>query len=236
MVKQACMAESTGCSLSRDIKIVKDMKTSQTPTGMPNDHEISRAAKIIRAGGVVLFPAKCLYGLAADAMNSEAVERVFQIKQRPRTNPLLVLIRDIHDLDGLVKSVPESARVLMDRFWPGDVTIVFHASDKLSTALTAGTGKIGIRMPQHPIAKALVKRAGVPITGTSANISGMEGCSSISMIDSKVLGQVDMVLNAGFLRGGKGSTVVDVTEKPLKILREGQILEYKILKIISGLY
>ncbi len=222
--------------MSRNINIIEDINTSQTPIDMPKDNEVSRAAQIIRAGGVVLFPAKCLYGLAADALNPEAVERVFQIKQRPRTNPLLVLIHDIHDLDCLVRSVPESARALMDRFWPGDVTIVFRASHKLSTALTAGTGKIGIRMPQHPIAKALVQKAGVPITGTSANISGMEGCSSISMIDSKFLGQVDMVLNAGFLKGGSGSTVVDVTEKPPKVLREGQLSKDEILKTVLGFY
>lgn len=203
---------------------------------IPDDGVISRAATVIKSGGVVLFPAKCLYGLAADAMDRRAVERVFQIKHRPRTNPLLVLINDEKDLASLVKEIPASARALMDRFWPGDVTIVFHGCEELPKALTAGTGKIGIRMPQHPVARALVRKAGVPVTGTSANFSGTEGCNAVSLIDMELLEQVDMVLDSGVLRGGMGSTVVDVTENPVKILREGQVLKNEIFKTVSGFY
>ncbi|MBF0202889.1 MAG: threonylcarbamoyl-AMP synthase [Desulfamplus sp.] len=201
-----------------------------------HSNAIQKAAAIINAGGVVVFPAKCLYGLAADALNPEAVERVFHIKQRPLTNPLLVLIDDVCQLDSLVMPVSDNigsfaAIALMERFWPGNITLVFHAAPNLPEALTAGTGKIGIRMPGHPVARALVRQVGRPITGTSANISGKPGCNQISQLDPEILSKVDMVLDHGILKGGMGSTVVDVTCAPVKIIRQGEIGSHDILKI-----
>ncbi|MBF0235044.1 MAG: L-threonylcarbamoyladenylate synthase [Desulfamplus sp.] len=248
---------------------------------------IKKAATIIHVGGVVVFPAKCLYGLAADALNPAAVQRVFEIKQRPLTNPLLVLIDDISQLDLLVKPVSEnrssfqsgeiqseeiqsglngsplkqktnlhghydappnyenqggifmvkryltaSALSLIEKFWPGNITLVFNAIDDLPKALTAGTGKIGIRMPGHPVARSLVRQVGSPITGTSANISGKAGCKEISMLDPDILSQIDMVLDSGILKGGIGSTVVDVTCDPVKIVREGEISRDEVIKAI----
>ncbi len=199
----------------------------------PKGDFISRACDILKAGGVVVFPAKCLYGIAVDAFNPEAISRVFGIKQRPRNNPLLVLINDRADLKGLVKKVPEPARILMDRFWPGDVTIVFEAVDRLPGILTAHTGKIGIRMPQHPVAKALTRGLGKPITGTSANLSGAQGISRIQDLPPALVDRVDLILDAGRLKGGKGSTVVDVTGQQVLVLREGEILEADIHAILQ---
>ncbi|MBF0573933.1 MAG: threonylcarbamoyl-AMP synthase, partial [Desulfamplus sp.] len=196
--------------------------------------EIKKAAKIINLGGVVVFPAKCLYGVAVDALNSEAVNRVFNIKQRPTNNPLLVLIDDIIQLNSLLKPISEKqliseqALFLIDKFWPGNITLVFHAEPTLPKALTAGTGKIGVRIPGHPVARALVKAVGKPITGTSANISGQAGCKEISTLAPEILSKVDMVLDAGTLKGGIGSTVVDLTCNPIKILRQGEIASSEI--------
>ncbi|MBF0377844.1 MAG: threonylcarbamoyl-AMP synthase [Desulfamplus sp.] len=197
---------------------------------------INKAAKTINLGGVVVFPAKCLYGVAVDALNSEAVNRVFNIKQRPSNNPLLVLIDDISQLNSLLKPISEKqliseqALYLIDKFWPGNITLVFHASPALPKTLTSGTGKIGVRVPGHPVARALVKAVGKPITGTSANISGQAGCKEISMLAPEILSKVDMVLDAGTLKGGIGSTVVDLTCNPIKILRQGEIASSEILK------
>lgn len=211
---------------------------------------IIKAAKMINEGKVVVFPSKCLYGLAADALNPQAVERIFQIKQRPLTNPLLVLIDDISQLDLLVKpsfkqrgiyqsgakaSLSVTANALIKEFWPGNLTIVFDAVDGLPGALTAGTGKIGIRMPGHPVARRLVRAVGRPITGTSANISGRAGCKEISLLDPDILSCVDMILDNGPLKGGTGSTVVDVTCDPVRIVREGEVSAEDIFRTVKNI-
>lgn len=206
-------------TLSCDQKIV----TLAPCPGNSWEEPLARACTIIDQGGTVIFPAKCLYGIAADPFNSKAVERVFEIKIRPGTNPILLLINERSDLESLVKGIPPEAVILMDRFWPGDVTIVFEASDRLPGTLTAHTGKIGIRMPQHPVARALVRRFGRPVTGTSANFSGSMGASRIQDLPPALVDRVDLVLDAGELKGGSGSTVVDVTGSKVRVLREGEI-------------
>ncbi len=202
----------------------------------PHEVVVERAADLIKKGGMVVFPAKCLYGLAVDAFNPEAVARIFKVKQRPPTNPILVLIPDVSALEQLVTEVSSAARAIMDRFWPGDVTLVFEAGPDLPYVLTASTGKIGVRLPQHPVARALVKAVGVPVTGTSANISGEKGCVRADALDIRLLQGVDMVLDAGTLKGGQGSTVVDVTQFPPRVLRRGEIGETEILQCVSGIH
>ncbi len=204
--------------------------------------QVQHAALIIQNGGVVVFPAKCLYGLAADALNPSAVERVFNIKKRPSDKPLLVLIDNPAWLNTLVKQIPREADRLMDKFWPGDLTLVFDALDHLPDILTAGTGKIGIRIPGHPVAGELVRQCARPITGTSANISGGSGCRDIAMLDPDItnsmdmINSVDMLIDAGVLKGGRGSTVVDITLSPVRIIREGEISQSDIFKTISEFY
>ena len=168
---------------------------------VPKPETIRQAAAVIRGGGVVCFPTRCLYGLGADAFNAAAVERVFDIKQRPAELPLLVLINSPAQMDGLARSIPRVAHVLMQRFWPGRLTLVLEAEASLPERLTAGTGKIGIRLAAHTVARALVEAVGNPITGTSANISGGTGCRQISELDPKIRRQVDIVLDGGPLKG-----------------------------------
>ncbi len=199
----------------------------------PQHEIVIKAARIIKQGGVVLFPTRYLYGLGADAFNSAAVARVFEIKQRPYHKPLLVLLDKQENLSRLVKTIPPAARRIMDRFWPGDVTIVLLAKANLPENLTAGTGKIGVRMPQHPIARALTNAVEGPITATSANVAGKVGCSQIQDLDPLIAEKLDLILDAGPLEGGIGSTVVDVTTETLKILREGAIPGRDILSALG---
>jgi len=189
----------------------------------PSPDAISRAAEVIKNQRVVVFPTQCLYGLAADARNPDAIKKIFQIKHRPETNPLLILLHSRTDLEKLVTHIPETAEMLMKTFWPGGLTLVFEAAPGVSDLLTAGTGKIGIRIPAHPVARALVKAAGRPVTGTSANLSGAPGCSRIQNLPNELIQAVDLVLDAGSLKGGTGSTVVDITCDPPRILRSGAI-------------
>lgn len=182
---------------------------------------IAEAAGCVADGGIIVFPTRCLYGLGADALNPEAVGRVFALKNRPADNPLLVLVRDISEIDRFAKEIPPAARSIMVRFWPGSITLVFKAGPGLPGALTAGTGKIGIRIPGHPVAAALVKALGGPITGTSANLAGDPGADRIETLDPRMAAAVDLILDAGPLAGGAGSTIVDVTVDPPRVLREG---------------
>ncbi|MEE4263997.1 MAG: L-threonylcarbamoyladenylate synthase [Desulfobacteraceae bacterium] len=197
----------------------------------PDPDMIQEASEIIRKGGVVGFPTRCLYGLAADAFNPDAVERIFQIKQRPVEKPILILIDSPSQLERLVTHISGSANVIMKRFWPGRVTLVFDASAEVPDTLTAGTGKIGIRLAAHPVAAALARAIQGPITGTSANISGCPGCYQIEDLQPAVTEQLDLILDTGPLRGGCGSTVVDVSGDIPRVLREGTVSKRDILSM-----
>ncbi len=189
----------------------------------PDPGAIRRAAEIVRAGGVVVYPTSLLYGLGADATRAAAVKRIFAIKQRIPEKPVSVLINRKEDLPGLVTGIPDAARSIMDRLWPGKVTLVFHASATLPGTLTANTGKIGIRLPLHPAARMLLETLAIPVTATSANISGDPGGWRIEEMPEAIIRAVDLVLDAGPLPGGPGSTVVDVTVDPPAILRQGAV-------------
>ena len=201
----------------------------------PELETIRLAAAVIQQGGVIAFPTRCLYGLGADALNPDAVERIIQIKQRPDNKPILVLIDNRNRLESLVTHIPPAADAIMEAFWPGRVTIVFEARDTLAVQLTAQTGKIGIRLPGHPTASALVKRLKGPVTGTSANLSGNAGCHRSQDLETQLAGQLDFILDAGTLKGGVGSTVVDVTVNPPRIIREGQVGANEILTQVAGI-
>ncbi|MCK5509691.1 MAG: threonylcarbamoyl-AMP synthase [Desulfobacterales bacterium] len=199
----------------------------------PQSELILKAANSIKKGGIVLFPTRSLYGLGADPFNPEAVDRLFKIKKRPYNKPISVLVKDANDLNILVKHVPSTAKCIIDNFWPGQITIVFEAKSTISVSITAGTGKIGIRLPEHPVAFSLVKEVNGPITGTSANISGKVGCSAISDLDVQLAEKVDILLNAGQLIGGTGSTIIDVTTPFPTILREGYVSAKNIIAVLK---
>ncbi len=189
----------------------------------PDPDAIKRGGEIIRNKGVVIFPAQTLYGLAADALDPSAIKKIFDLKKRPASKPILVLIEKQEQIPDLVRSIPRAAKILMDRFWPGGLTLVFEASPALPQALTAGTGKIGIRIPAQVAALDLVKAAGRPVTGTSANLSGAPGCSDPGRLPRSMIQNADLLLDAGPLKGGPGSTILDITTDPVTILRKGSV-------------
>lgn len=199
----------------------------------PDLHIITRAGNIIRKTGIVIFPTRCLYGIGACALDEKAVEKVFEIKNRPRNNPILVLIPNQSHLEDLVKSIPEPAKKLMTIFWPGGLTLIFEAKDEIPSLLTAGSGKLGIRIPSHPAAKALVDHLNFPITGTSANLSGQPGCNHVGLLAPSIIETSDLVLDAGVLKGGTGSTIVDITVFPVRIIREGEVSKDQIRKALA---
>jgi len=190
----------------------------------PAKEAIKEAASVIQAGGTIAYPTRCLYGLGSDVFNAAAVKRLYSIKQRSAQKPILILIDHIKQLERLVTQVPEVAADIIRQFWPGKVTIVFEAGAAVTPDLTGGSGKIGIRLPGHPVALALVRAVAGPITGTSANLAGRPGCHRIGDLEPQVARQLNLILDAGPLEGGRGSTVVDVTSgnRPI-VLREGVI-------------
>jgi len=186
---------------------------------------IGTAAKTLLTGGLVAYPTETFYGLAVDARNEEAIKRLFSVKKRPAGRPVLILIASIESLAQYVVSIPPIARRLMASFWPGDLTLVFEAGPLVSPLLTGGTGKIGIRLSSHPVATALARAVKAPITGTSANISGQPACRSAKEVLNCLGNGIDLILDADETAGMIGSTVLDITVQPPRVLREGVVTQ-----------
>jgi L-threonylcarbamoyladenylate synthase len=189
----------------------------------PDPRVITEAAETIINGGMVVIPTRHLYGLAVDALNAVAVQKVFAVKGRPADKPLLILVESRAAVARYATAIPEAAHRLMDRFWPGRLTLVFDAADGLPAALTGGSGKIGIRWPAHQVCSSLLERLPHPLTATSANRSGQPGCHRIADLPDGLLTAVDLVLDAGPLPPGAGSSVVDITASPPLVLRSGAL-------------
>jgi len=183
-------------------------------------HRISR--EIVR-GGVVLFPTETIYGLGCDSTNEKAVERIFAIKKRPETKPMIVLVRNMTMLRELVGVIPQLATSLIERYWPGPLTMLFDAARNVSHALTSGTRKIGVRMPGSTFCLNLLEESGKPIVSTSANISGGSISTDIASMKDIFLDKVDLFVDAGPLPHSLSSTIVDVSGTRLVLVREGAI-------------
>ena len=182
-----------------------------------------RALEVLKSGGVVAFPTDTVYGLGADPFCHDAVRRVFEIKGRRATMGLPLLLGSITQLNRVASRVPQAAWDLIERFWPGPLTLVLSRSEAVSDLVTGGLGSVGVRMPDHIVPQALAEQLGAPITGTSANPSG--GLDPINAEDVKrLLGDtVDYILDAGPALGGIASTIVDLTEDRPRVLRLGAV-------------
>jgi L-threonylcarbamoyladenylate synthase len=191
--------------------------------------EIEKGVKILQKGGVIAFPTDTLYGLGADAFNSTAVERIYEIKNRLKHRQLPLLIADVEQLVTLADPIPEIAWFLARRFWPGGLTLVLSKTNSLPVYLASGP-TIAVRVPNHPVCLALIQRLGNPLIGTSANISGQPAALTAEEVRQQLGGKTDFVINGGKCPGGKESTVVDVTHESPIILRQGIIPSHEIDK------
>ncbi|TEU17225.1 MAG: threonylcarbamoyl-AMP synthase [Dehalococcoidia bacterium] len=184
--------------------------------------EIEKGVKILRKGGVIAFPTDTVYGLGADAFNPTAVERIYEIKDRPKHRQLPLLIADVERLATLAEPIPEIAWFLARQFWPGGLTLVLPKTDSLPAYLASGS-TIAVRVPNHPVCLALIQHLGNPIIGTSANISGQPAALTAEEVGQQLGGKIDFIINGGKCPGGKESTVVDITRESPIILRQGII-------------
>jgi L-threonylcarbamoyladenylate synthase len=189
----------------------------------PDGPGLAAAAAVLKAGGTVAFPTESFYGLGADALDPEAVARVFRIKGRAESNPVLVLVDSVERALSLVEAAGTEVRDLMARHWPGPLTLVLPAGAAVPPAITAGTGTVGVRVPGHPVTLALLRAASRALTGTSANRSGEPPLSHADEVARQLPGLVDVILDGGPTAGGTGSTVADCTVWPPRILRQGPV-------------
>jgi L-threonylcarbamoyladenylate synthase len=200
------------------------------------DAVLTRAAGIVRAGGVIAFPTETFYGLGVTPFDETAVDRLYNLKGRSMaSSPILVLIRDRTELEGLVSEITPSAESLMNAYWPGPLTIVFRASSAVPPSVTAGTGTIGIRLSAAEPLRRLLHAVAGPLTGTSANRSGASPATTAQEVQASLGVEVDLILNGGRTPGGLASTVVDTTVMPVRLVRDGALPRSAVLSILGTL-
>ncbi|MEM3774963.1 MAG: L-threonylcarbamoyladenylate synthase [Candidatus Bathyarchaeia archaeon] len=187
----------------------------------PEAKTICEAAIIIRNGGLVAFPTETVYGLGADALNAKAVLALFKAKKRPLDNPPIVHVGRFEDVYKLARDVPAKAKILMETFWPGPLTLVLKRSNIVPDVTVAGLDTIAVRMPKHNVALALIRESGCPIAAPSANLAGRPSPTTAEHVLEDLNGRIDAILDAGPTRIGVESTVLDMTVDPPQILRPG---------------
>ncbi|MBU0952137.1 MAG: threonylcarbamoyl-AMP synthase [Elusimicrobia bacterium] len=198
----------------------------------PEKEKIALAAETIKKGGTVIFPTETVYGIGVDALNPEAVKKVFELKGRPQNNPLTIHIANKQDIIKIAWNIPDYIFKIINKFMPGPLTIVLLKNKDVSDLVTAGRQTVGIRMPDHPVAFEFIKESGSLIAAPSANFSGKKSPQSIQEIPKKLLEKADIVLDSGPALTGMPSTVVDFTVSPPKILRQGAITMEDLKRII----
>lgn len=194
---------------------------------------IQSAATMLKKGKVVAFPTETVYGLGGDATSEKAVDSIFKAKGRPSDNPLIVHIADTDQMKSLVREVPPIARKLMSRFWPGPLTLIFPHEDRVVPRVTAGLDTMGIRMPDHPVALALLKLAGVPVAAPSANLSGKPSPTKATHVWHDLAGQIDAVIDGGATGVGVESTVLDISGEVPVLLRPGGITRTMLEEVLG---
>lgn len=184
---------------------------------------VERAGQIIRRGGLVAFPTETVYGLGADGMREEAAAKIYAAKNRPSDNPLILHIWSRDQLYEFAAEVPEAAKKLMDAFWPGPLTLIFKKKPEVPYGTTGGLNTVAVRMPNHPVAAALIRAAGTPVAAPSANTSGRPSPTRASHVVEDMDGRIEMILDGGECSIGLESTIVDVTGTVPVLLRPGYV-------------
>jgi L-threonylcarbamoyladenylate synthase len=195
--------------------------------------ELAFAAEILREGGTVAFPTETVYGLGANGLMEKAVEKIFLAKGRPSDNPLILHVSGWKEAVPLVQSIPPLARDLGKAFWPGPLTIVFNKSPIVNNRVTGGLNTVAIRMPDHPAALQLLRKAGVPVAAPSANLSGKPSPTRVEHVIEDLAGKVDVIIDGGKTGVGVESTVIDLSGKQPVLLRPGGITVEMLEEVIG---
>ena len=193
---------------------------------------VREAAETVLASGVILYPTDTIYGLGCDAFNAKAIDRIFRIKRRAEAKPTLLLVRNREMLRELVEEITPVARLLMKRFWPGPLTLVFRAQAKINPMISAGTPTVGIRIPDNAFCLKLIEACGKPLVSTSANISDRPAVRDMKSLIRNFGDKVDLFIDAGRLATSRPSTVVDVSGGEIIVIREGAIKKSSLLSLL----
>lgn len=196
----------------------------------PDPKEIAVAAEMILEGEVVAYPTETIYGLGADVFNRKAVKKIYDLKARDYGLPVSILVSNMQMLKGLTTPIPERALVLIRRFWPGPLTILFEVNASFPKSLVTNTGKVGVRISSHPVVAALVAAVGRPITTTSANRSGFPPSLNVRHIQKYFGNKLPLMVDGGECEPSRGSTVVDLAQETMRIIREGAIPAEEVIR------
>jgi L-threonylcarbamoyladenylate synthase len=207
-------------SISYDVRVTDVIRVAAED---PDPAAIARAAECLRRGGLVAFPTETVYGLGVDALNRTAVQRLFAAKQRPPSDPLIVHINSIESISLLAAHVPDSALALGQRFWPGPLTLVLPRSPRVPDEVTAGLPSVAIRVPMHPVARALINAAAVPVAAPSANLFSRPSATQAAHVLEDLDGRIDLIVDGGATTIGVESTVLDLTTNTPTVLRPGAV-------------
>ena len=224
MVEQAMQSDTKLKEKIVKIELGKKVKGTlvlKVNARKPEMDKIRIAADIIRKGGIVAFPTETVYGLGADALNAEAVRKLFEAKKRPPDNPIIVHVASKKDVYQLARDIPKAAENLMTKFWPGPLTLVLKRSRLVPDITVVGLDTIAIRMPKNRVALALLKESGTPIAAPSANLAGKPSPTIAQHVIDDLAGRIDIILDAGPTKIGVESTVINMTSSPPEILRPG---------------
>jgi len=212
-------------------------KVDKYVDSLENNPQVVDAAHFLRENEVVAFPTETVYGLGGNAENDEAVAKIFAAKGRPGDNPLIIHIAEKQQLQGIVAEVPEKAETLIDAFWPGPLTLILKRKDGvLSEKATAGLDSVGVRMPSHPVALAVLKQCGLPIAAPSANSSGKPSPTTAQHVLDDLQGKIAGVVDGGPTGVGVESTVVDCTEEIPVILRPGGVTKEQLEAVVGEVH
>lgn len=209
------------------------MPKKGAPVILKASTSFDEARIVFKRGGLIAYPTETFYGLCVDPFNKVAIERLFTLKGRSAESPISVIIADNLMLKEVAAEVPPAAEALIKRFWPGPLTIIFKAGPKVLPELISSTGKIGVRVSGSPVARRLSKELSSPITATSANPSGKKPPDSAQEVMEYFNGSIDLLIDGGRLPGRLGSTIVDVTKKGIKVIREGEVPADELLKALK---
>ncbi|MCI5679402.1 MAG: threonylcarbamoyl-AMP synthase [Bacteroidales bacterium] len=194
---------------------------------------IQTAAKILQEGGLVAFPTETVYGLGGNGLDGAACEKIYLAKGRPSDNPLILHISEFEELDAIVREISPAAKKLMDAFWPGPLTMVFPKADIVPVKATGGLDTVAVRFPSHPVARAIIKAAGLPIAAPSANSSGKPSPTRASHVEYDLNGKIDMIVDGGAAEWGLESTIVDVSGDVPMILRPGAVTKEMMEEVVG---
>lgn len=211
---------------------VKKTKLFQVNAANPDHHTIDEAAALINKGELVAFPTETVYGLGADGLNESSVQRIFEAKGRPNDNPIILHVGDWRQVNELTPELPEAARALIRHFWPGPLTLILKKSDSVPLVSTGGKSTVAVRMPDHPVALALIRAAQVPLAAPSANLSGKPSPTTAEHVFEDLSGRISAILDAGPTRIGLESTVLDLTTDVPTVLRPGGVTIEELRQVI----